>query len=368
MKPTPIMLDRKRVIQAMLLAAILVLGYVVLWPFVIPVAWALIIAYVTWPLYCRLHALIRGRAWISALLMTLLVGVVAFIPIASLISPVFREFLALYRNVAEYAASGPLRVPDFIARIPWLGHSLQQLVSEFADDPQRLHAYITQSGDRWVGELASMVGSVGRNAVKLGFATLTLFFAYRDGRALLLQVQGVMRPVLGDRLDGYLSAIGGVTRSVVYGLALTAVVQGALAGLGYWAAGVKAPLLLTIITTLAALIPFGTPFVWIPVGVGLIANGNMFAGVGLLLWGALVVSWVDNLIRPMVISNAVRVPFLLILFGVLGGIGAFGFIGLFVGPVVVAILLALWREWCTSETGTGSVDSTGQPSSFTRRT
>jgi predicted PurR-regulated permease PerM len=103
--------------------------------------------------------------------------------------------------------------------------------------------------------------------------------------------------------------------------------------------------LLGALTGLVALVPFGTPFVWGTAGVWLLLTGATMAGVGLLLWGALVVSSVDNLIRPLVISTATRIPFLLVMFGVLGGLVAFGPVGLFLGPVVLAVLLGVWHEW-----------------------
>jgi predicted PurR-regulated permease PerM len=92
-------------------------------------------------------------------------------------------------------------------------------------------------------------------------------------------------------------------------------------------------------------VPFGAPLIWVSAGVWLIITDRTGAGVGLLLWGGLVVSWVDNLIRPIVIANATRIPFLLVLFGVLGGIAAFGLVGLFLGPVILAVLMAVWREY-----------------------
>ncbi|WP_141672274.1 AI-2E family transporter, partial [Acidithiobacillus ferrivorans] len=118
-----------------------------------------------------------------------------------------------------------------------------------------------------------------------------------------------------------------------------------LAGVGYAVAGLPAPVLLAIVTLLFSFIPIGTPLVWGAASIWLLFQGDIWAGVGLALWGALVVSWIDNLIRPLVISNAVRIPFLLVLFGVLGGILAFGFLGVFLGPVLLAVLLAIWDEW-----------------------
>ena len=107
----------------------------------------------------------------------------------------------------------------------------------------------------------------------------------------------------------------------------------------------QAPVLLAAATAMIALVPFGAPLIWGSVGIWLLITGHTGAGIGLLLWGALAVSWIDNLIRPLVISNQTRIPFLLVLFGVLGGITAFGLVGLFVGPVILAVLMAVWREW-----------------------
>lgn len=159
----------------------------------------------------------------------------------------------------------------------------------------------------------------------------------------------MLQSLLGARVRAYFDAVGDTTRAVVYGLLLAAIVQGFMAGLGYWAAGISAPVFWGAATAMLALIPFGATLVWVPMGLWLLLTGHFAAGVGLLLWGMLAVSWIDNLVRPMVISGVSNVPFLIVLFGVLGGLGAFGLIGLFVGPVILAVLLAIWREWAASE-------------------
>jgi len=139
-------------------------------------------------------------------------------------------------------------------------------------------------------------------------------------------------------------------------MVFAALAQGGMAGIGYWAAGLQAPLLLATITTLIALlpIPFGTPLVWSTIGLWLILTDRIAPGIGLLLWGALVVSWVDNLVRPLVISGAARIPFLLVMFGVLGGLAAFGLVGLFLGPAILAVLWAVWQGWLEEQIPTDS--------------
>jgi predicted PurR-regulated permease PerM len=189
------------------------------------------------------------------------------------------------------------------------------------------------------------LGGIGRNLAKMGITLLTLFFLYKDGAKFFNQLQRVLISLLGSRVQGYLVAAGGATRGVVYGILLTAIVQGLVAGLGYWVAGLDAPIMLASVTVLFALIPFGTPVVWGSLGLWLLFTGEVWSGVGLLVWGALVVSWVDNIIRPLVVSQNVKLPFILAFFGVLGGLAAFGLVGLFIGPVVLAVAYSVWIEW-----------------------
>lgn len=329
----------------LLLGGLILLSYLTLRWFIVPVVWALILAYVTWPMYARVRRSLRGAATTSALLMTLLLTAAFVLPLLWLIGLLQSEFIVAYQTVSTYLNHGPHRVPEFIMEIPWLGERLQQIIDQMTGDPTALRTEALRLAQNWFGELAELVGSVGRNAAKLGFAVLTVLFVYRDGENLLSQVRRVMQRFVGVRANGYLAAIGGTTKAVLYGLVLTALAQGTLAGLGYWAAGIHAPVLLGAFTALIALIPFGTPFVWGSLGVWLVVTGATLEGIGLLLWGALVVSWVDNLIRPLVISSASQIPFLLVMFGVLGGLAAFGLVGMFVGPVIIAVLMAVWREW-----------------------
>ncbi len=331
-------------IVAVLLGGLLLLSYVVLKPFLVPVIWALILAYVTWPLYARLRRLLRGQVTLSSLLMTLLLTAAFVLPVLWLVSLMRSELLHAYDEVTRYISTHP-QLPSTLRGVPWLGDVLQEFIDRVGADPAGLKAELTRWLEESLVEMRTVLGGVGRNVVKTGFALLTVFFAYRNGEQFARQVRAVMEQLLGERVQGYTAAIGDTTRAVVYGLVLAAIAQGTLAGIGYWFAGVQAPVLLGAATAVIALIPFGAPLIWGSVGVWLLLTDRTGAGIGLLLWGALAVSWIDNLIRPLVISNQTRIPFLLVLFGVLGGIAAFGLVGLFVGPVILAILMAVWREW-----------------------
>jgi len=194
-----------------------------------------------------------------------------------------------------------------------------------------------------------VLSEISRNLVKLTFAIMTLFFFYRDGQMILSQVSRALEKIIGPRVHHYLETISETTRAVVYGVGLTAVAQAILAGLSYFVAGVPNPMLLTMVTFILALIPFGTPISYLGVGLWLFAQGQTVEAIGVITWGVLIVSSSDNVIRPLVISGATQIPFILIMFlimfGVLGGIASFGLVGLFIGPVILAILLAIWREW-----------------------
>jgi predicted PurR-regulated permease PerM len=327
----------RRLIVTALLVGIVVLSFQVLQPFIVPVVWATILAYVTWPAYQRVLRALHGRRTLAALLMTLTLTAAVILPTVWLIMLLRTEAVDAYRTFAAALAAGGAKLPDALLRLPWIGEWLRELSERMAADPRALGDEIRQLLDRSFGEVRTILGGVGRNAVKLLIAIVTLFFLYRDGHGLAGQVTRVLEQLLGARVHNYLAAIGQTVKA--------ALAQGTLAGLGYWAAGFDAPAFLAALTTLAALIPFAVPFVWGGAGIYLLAIGKTAAGIGLLIWGATAVSWIDNVVRPLVISNATRIPFLLVLFGVLGGLTAFGFVGLFVGPVILAVLIAIWREW-----------------------
>jgi predicted PurR-regulated permease PerM len=335
----------RRAILALFLGGLLLLSYQVLHYFFVPVAWAGILAFVTWPVYARLVQLAPQTPNLTALAMTVTLAAAFVAPMLWLIAVLRTEVGTAYALVRDELALSTLHLPQFILQIPWLGDQLQSILERFYNDRDALRGELLQWIDPWLGKIGVLAGGVGHFVANMGFALLTVFFFYRDGARLAEQARQILRRFLGYRSHGYVKAVADTTKAVVYGIVLTALVQGALAGLGYWVAGLQAPVLLGALTGLIALIPFGTPFVWGSAGVWLLLTGHTMAGIGLLLWGALVVSSVDNLIRPLVISSATRIPFLLVMFGVLGGLVAFGPVGLFLGPVVLAVLLGVWQEW-----------------------
>lgn len=333
-----------RFAPGLFLAGLLALAYQVLSRFVTPVVWAVVLAYVSWPLHRQILRLCKGRAGLAALATTLLLTSVLVVPLVWASFLLQQEIVELYRKLPEWLDKKP-SLPDFAMRIPYLGKELEKRFDQADSLRELLQTRVLPWLRQNSSELFAVLGNVGYNAVKLGFTLLTAFFLYRDGPEISGQVRQVLHMMLGSRLEAYVTTTEETLKAVVYGIVLTAIAQGLLAGLGYWGVGLRTPILLGVATAFFALIPFGTPLVWISASLWLFADGQYWAGVSLMLWGSLVVSWVDNIIRPWVISGATRIPFLLVFFGVLGGLARFGFIGLFLGPVVLAICHAVWREW-----------------------
>lgn len=324
---------------------LILLSFEILKYFIVPVLWAAIIAYITWPLHLRIFKWVGERKNLSAILMTSLLVLVVGIPLTIGIFVLQHEGRQLYFEVQQQLYAGKIEVPDFLQTLPLIGPEIQRIIFELNSNP---HA-ITQNIGMWIqGHLGYgrfVLVEISRNLVKLIFAIFSLFFFYRDGSLILEQVRRAFELVIGPRIHHYFQTISETTRAVVYGVGLTAIVQALLASLSYIVAGVPNPMVLTLVTFVLALIPFGPPVAYGSVALWLFSQGQTVEAAGVLIWGVAIVSSADNVIRPLVISGATKIPFLLIMFGVLGGLASFGLVGLFIGPVILAVLLAIWKEW-----------------------
>ncbi len=335
----------QRLLAITLLVVLFILCFQVVQFFIVPAIWAAILAYVTFPIYKFFHEKVHLSSNFSAAIMTVGITLMIGVPLVIGIFILQQEALSLITNLIYRVKVGYLDVPDAIKQLPVIGQPIKDMLWQINKNPEgALEAVrVWVQSHLYYGKVALDV--VASGLAKLGMALMTLFFFYRDGINLIRQVRQALRNIIGNRIDGYIDSVGMTTRAVVYGIGLTALAQALLAGIGYYFAGAPSPILFTIVTFIVALIPFGTPFAWGGMSIWLLSQGHNIEGIGLGLWGILVISWVDNLIRPIVISGATKIPFIIIFIGVLGGLTAFGFVGLFIGPVVLAIGLAVWREW-----------------------
>jgi predicted PurR-regulated permease PerM len=278
--------------------------------------------------------------------MTALVSVVVVVPLVILAALLADEVGRAYQGLLAYRAAGTMVLPSFVRGIPWFGDVIQQTFDRYSADPLLIRAVLVDWAQRLHVELLAIASGIGRTGIKLLLMIISIFFLYRDGGALATQVSRVVQRSYGQRLDRYVNAAGAMLKAAIFGLLVTAIVQGAIAGVGFAVFHVEAPALLGVLTAVASIIPIlGTFLVWGSASAWLAASGHHWAAVGLFAWGFVLVHPADNILRPLLISTSTRLPFLLVMFGVVGGLAAFGLIGLIVGPVILAIATAVWHEW-----------------------
>jgi len=187
--------------------------------------------------------------------------------------------------------------------------------------------------------------ALGNGVLQLSLSVFILFFLYRDGEVLAQRMDTAMQRIGGERARSLLKLAGSTVKGVVYGILGTAIAQGILAGIGFLIAGVPGALLLGLITFFLSVVPMGPPLLWIPAAAWLYFQGETGWAIFLVVWGVAVVSSVDNFLKPYLISQGASMPFILVLLGVLGGLVAFGFVGVFLGPTLLAVGYSLAREW-----------------------
>lgn len=340
----------RRILLGLSLGLLLAMCLLVLRPFLAPIVWATILAFASWPLYRRLRLALHRSNVAAPLLMTLLMCCVVVLPLLWLALLLEGEIVESYKVLAAYFKEGPHPLPTLIRDVPWLNNLVQDGLDRYASDPDELRHQALSWLQSWASELAAVLGDIGRNLGKLLVTLLTLFFLYRDGEVIAQQTRVVVMRFFGNRLDAYVGTAGSMTRAVIYGLLLSAVAQGLIAGIGYRVVALGSPVFLGVLTGVLSVVPaVGTAIVWVPMSIYLLLTGSVWKGILLLCWGFFLVHPVDNILRPLLISNVTRVPFLLTLFGAVGGLATFGLVGVFVGPVLLGVALAIWREWALQD-------------------
>lgn len=334
----------RSIVPGLALVGLLALAFVVIAPFLAPLAWAGVLGYASWPVAERIRLWCNGRDVLAASICSALAAITLLLPLLWLVWVAQQEFANAYPALQAFLAE-PLQIVDNLKNVPVLGSWLSQLQQSISNNPQELSVIINTWLADHRNEVAIVVGGIGKNLVKLIFVVVILFFFYRDGTRIARELRHVLARFIGVQAHDYIHAAGTTTRAVVYGVLLTALIQGVLAGLGYWVAGLSSPVIFGVVTAILALIPFCTPLAWGTAGFWLLMQGQTAEAIGVWIWGAAVVSQIDNILRPIFINSISPIPFLLVLFGVLGGLLAFGLIGLFIGPIVLAVLWAVWREW-----------------------
>lgn len=332
--------------------AVLALAFFrIITPFLGPMLWAAFLAFLLQPLHLRLTRALRNRPQTSALLLTFTVLFLFVGPLGAMAATFAAQAGELVRHGQEFLTNQTSngfdlqRVPWLQA--PWIQNLLTWVETLFDIDPTQIGVWARQGGNEMLHWLASMGGRVFLGAIgtAVGFVLMLflLFFFVRDGREWLATARELI-PMEENQKSRLFDHLAAVTRAMVLGTGLTALIQGTLVGIAFVIVGLPSPLVFTVIAVLASLLPFGgTALIWVPAALVLAAQGRWGATIFMVIWGALLVSLVDNVVRPMLVSGRANVGTLTVFIGVLGGLAAFGAIGLFLGPVVLALIIALLR-------------------------
>lgn len=334
------------IVRGLLLAALLVGAGTMLLSYVDPLLWAAILAFATYPFLTFLRRYVR-RPLLSSLLMTVLVLTLVLVPLLSFAVPLTKEILSEVARLRSFLANPKAELPSWIAHIPALGPRIEQAYQNFRAHTPSLSIYMDRLQSDLLtvgGRLFALMNDVGKIAVKTLVLLLGLFSFYLKGPEIWQGIRTILKHWGGPGVEEPLDQIAPVTRGVVYGMVFTALAQAIFAGAGFAFAGIPGALLLTLLLFFLALFPMGALAVWLPASITLLVQGRTMAFILFLLWNAVVVGGMENVIKPIFIGRSSELPFILILLGVLGGIEAFGIIGLFIGPVLLAILQTIWQE------------------------
>lgn len=316
-------------------------------PFLGPLLWAIFIAFLLYPLHVRLAARLRGKPQWSAALLTVLTFVVIIGPLTALSAAFAAQVGELLHIVQDKVAGQTSGNVLNLANVPWVKQGLDWLNNTLDVDLAQLQSWFAQGSKETLQTLASLTGKVFLGAVGtvVGFVLMEfmLFFFIRDGGEMVETARELI-PMAEQPKAKLFDHLAAVTRAMVYGTGLTALIQGALVGLAFLFVGLPSPIVFGVLAALVGLLPFGgTALVWGPAALVLAIEGRWGATIFMLIWGTVLVSLVDNVVRPMLVSGRANVGTLTVFIGVLGGLTAFGAIGLFLGPVVLALIIALVR-------------------------
>jgi len=330
----------------LVMLAVLAAGCVlVLRPFFTAVCFALILVVATWPAFEGLQRLLGGRRTLAALLMIVLATLIFVVPpvlVASSIDYNVAGAVQLVRDLSQHGLPPP---PAWVADIKGIGPELssrwQVLTNGEPEAAQRVQAFITWARQQLIGAGLSLGGAI----VQLILAMVTAFFLYRDGIAFRRSLISAGQRIAGDNAPRLLRVAYATIVGVVYGVLGTALAQALLLMIGLWVTGIPAALLLGLLLFVLSLIPFGPLLILGPAAVWLYLGGEIGWSVFIIVWSIAAGLVTDNVLKPWLISRGSKLPLILVFLGVLGGVVAFGLLGVFLGPTLLALAYTLVKEW-----------------------
>jgi predicted PurR-regulated permease PerM len=330
---------------ALVVAAIL--GYAlfrIFEPFALPITWAAFLAFLLFPLSLKLRNRLRGSKSSAAGLLTVLAPIVLLLPLSALSFEFATQISGLLKGVQKSASEMDIKTFSDLQQFPLIARANDWLQAHTGTSAQQVQSWLVSGTREFMERAASMGGSffLGALGSLLSFAIMLflLFFFLRDGDLMIARARGLI-PLDEARKERLFSQLSAVTRAIVFGTSVTALLQGVLIGIGFTIAHLPSPVVFGVLAALLSLLPVGgAAFVWIPAALWLFFDKHWGYGIFMLVWGFLL-GGLDNVLRPILISGRAEISALAVFIGVLGGIPAFGAIGIIVGPVLLSLVLAL---------------------------
>lgn len=337
------MLNSTKTLASIILIALVCLTFLIIKPFLNSALWAIVLAILFWPIKIHLIQKYKLSNNFAALLITVISSIL-FLSIFFLIFILLeKDGIDFVKAVKDYLIKFPTN--SELVKLKIIGPVISEtmnLIKPWIENFQSLIFTIVQK------QSVNLINLI-KNTTYLAFDFLISMFALfnflKYGDDLINFLRVIMSSSFSSDKTSYVNHIGVMIKAVTKGLILTSTAQGLMATIGFIAVGVSSPLILGVVTALLSIIPFAGAIIWVSVSISLIIEGRLLAGSGLFLWGLLVVSLIDNFIRPFIISSEIKQSFTLLFFGILGGLSAFGLIGVFIGPVILSVLTKLFHEF-----------------------
>jgi len=334
-----------------ILLTLLWLVFSVLEPFWADFIWALILALTLYPVFSRLKSLLGGRGGLSALVLTFLVFISLVLPGSFILINLGQEAKDAYHALSKISISDKgLLLAEKIRN-----SGLQPYLERWGIQPEQTEALIWNGISSGLKDVPKIIGervsAIFKNLAIFGihllFVMVALFFFFRDGPRYARFIVGLL-PLERAYQERAVGAFSKTVTAVVRGMLVTALVQGILAGTGFTVLGLPVPILLGLLTAINSFIPFlGAASVWLPASIWLIVQEEFLKGIGLGLYGFLIISMIDNFIKPMIIGESTKIPVFLLFFTILGGLKVYGVLGIFLGPIILSLgmaFLTIYRE------------------------
>jgi len=337
----------QRILQNTQLAAMAIIAvscYLVLRISFAALLFAVVVCISTWPLYLRLRRLLREKSTLAASVMVLLLVLLVIVPSALLAYSLVGNVTTII-NTAKIFLASPISPPAWLKQLPLFGDHLDEYWREIASGGNEAKVLFMNLLDPARKLLISAAMTIGHSVVQMTFAAFIAFFLYRDGDVMIQRLRDGLLKLVGNLGEELLLTIHHTVAGVVQGVFGAALAQAIVATAGFLIAGVPGAVLLGVITFLLSILPIGPPLVWGAASIWLFYHSSHGWVIFMVLWGVFAISSIDNIIKPYLISHGSHLSLLLIVLGVTGGIAAFGFIGIFIGPPILAVGLTIVRIW-----------------------